>query len=280
MPTSKLGGRTVRMSAALIVVAAMAVLGAASDRAAPTSAEQSPSAIAVALPSADGLSFGFLPDPDFGAGYTTDGSYPQVYGRADLKAVNTALKQAVLADEAQTKQDFAGLYQATTAEQTQPGLYATYPREGLLYANRSIVSVLIPKDSTPPGGNDGEAWISATLIVPAGRNVQVTDLFTKPGTALQTLRTLVGDDVIASSPCVAANLVNIGSSVTGPITSLQPNATTFEDFALSPYGLTFGFEQGMFADEACGAATATVSWESIQPMLSPLGTAIEEDVTS
>lgn len=264
-----------RMTLALAATAAAAGLGAATGNPSRPTAAQPPSTEKAATT----ITFGFLPDPDFGPGYTTGGSYPQVYGAADFSAVNAALKQTVLAGEAQTRQTFAALFPNVGQHQTDQGLFATYPRQGVLYAGPNVVSVLIPLEAVPPGGNDGGSWLAETALVPSGRSVQITDLLARPDDALPVLRTLVGDGVIVSSSCTTTGLVQMNGSVTAPISGLTPTADTFARFALSPYGLTFGFQQGTFSAEACGSATATVDWAALSPMLSPLGTEIEKDVT-
>jgi len=278
--------RATRLTATLAVTAAAAGFGITAGG---SSRAQTPSGQSLYNASSDSVygkldanavSFGFLPDPDFGPGYTTDGSYPQVAsGTANFASVNVALKQAFVADETQTRQSFAGL-STYSADFGSPGSYATYPDEGVLYADHSIVSILVPADADPPNGVNEAKWISLTLLIPSARTVTISDLFARPESAFQVLRNLVGNSVAVSAPCPASDLAGIDTTISNAVDNLQPNAATFARFALTPYGLTIGFEQGTVTDESCGATIITASWPSLQTMLSPLGVTVERDVTS
>ena len=261
-----------RLVLALVVLAAAAVLGV---RIGASPSQQS----VVGAASSPTLDFGVLPDPQFGTGYVTQGGYPQVYGLGGLSAVNAALAQAFSSVEEQMRQTFAGLAPREIAGQsTGPGIYETDPQQGVHYADHTVVSVLVPLDALPPGGTSGETWISATVLVPSGRAVQISDLFAHPSQAMTALRTLFAKGLIASSACVAQSLGQIGANASFLVSELRPTPATFAHFAVTPYGLTVGFPQGTITDDACGNTSATVTWSQVQPMLSSLGVSIEKGV--
>jgi hypothetical protein len=261
-----------RLVLALAVLAAAAVVGVRIG----ASPSQQPMIGAPAPPTLD---FGVLPDPQFGAGYQTQGGYPQVYGAGGLSAVNAALARAFSSVEEQTRQSFASLAQQENFSQADgPGLYATDPQQGVLYADHTVVSVLVPLDALPPGGTSGETWISATVLVPSGRAVQISDLFAHPSEAMAALRTLLAKSLIASSACLVQSLGQVDGNASSLASGLQPTPAAFAHFALTPYGLTVGFPQGMLTDDACGNISATVTWSQLRPMLSAFGVGIEKGV--
>jgi hypothetical protein len=261
-----------RLALALAVMAAAVVAGVGIG----ASPSSQPMNVVSTAPTLD---FGFLPDPQFGSGYQTQGGYPQVYGAGGLSAVNAALAQVFSSVEEQTRQSLAGLAQEEDSSQADgPGLYATNPQQGVLYADHTVVSVLVPFDALPPGGTSGESWISATVLVPSGRAVQISDLFTHESAAMAALRTLLAKGLVDSSTCLVQSLGQIDANESSLLSELQPTPATFVHFAVTPYGLTVGFPQGMVTDDACGNTSATVTWSQLQTMLSPLGLSLEKGV--
>lgn len=225
------------------------------------------------------LDFAFVPNAQFGPHYQTQGGYPQVYGVGGLDAVNSALALHFTSIEDNTRRSFAGLAQEETSSQAgETGEYATNPAQGVLYTDQMIVSVLVPLTAVPPGGTGGESWIAETLLVPSGRVVQISDLFTQPSSAMAALRPLVASGLIASSECLVQSLGQIDAGVSSLESDLQPDPATFAHFAVTRYGLTVGFPQGTISDEACGNVSATLAWTQLQPMLSALGVRIERGV--
>jgi hypothetical protein len=258
-------------------VLALAITAAAAATGAGFGPPPSPQPTAASAPPT--LDFGFLPDPQFGPGYQTQGGYPQVYGAGGLSAVNAALAQTFSSIEEQTRQSLAGLTQQDDSSQASgPGLYSTNPQQGVLYADRTVVSVLVPFDALPPGGTSGESWISATVLVPSGRAVQISDLFSHEPAAMSALRTLLAKGLVASSACVVQSLSQIDANASSVAAELPPTPATFAHFAVTPYGLTVGFPQGMITDDACGNTSTTVTWSQLRTMLSPLGLSLEKGV--
>jgi hypothetical protein len=67
-------------------------------------------------------------------------------------------------------------------------------------------------------------------------------------------------------PCVSQALADpIGGDIYG--SNLAPSAGNFKYFAMTPDGLTIGFEQGQLSFEACDQQQVTIGWPSLQPLL-------------
>jgi hypothetical protein len=132
-----------------------------------------------------------------------------------------------------------------------------------------VVSALIPVTSIFPGGNDGEGWVSATLLVPSAKSVSLSSLFASPRHGLVVLAMAARTHLLANDSCLRPEILH--PIVGGEWGGLAPIASNYKNFALTPAGLTVGFGQGLLGAEACGAPAVTVSWPKIRPLLSAKG---------
>jgi len=55
------------------------------------------------------------------------------------------------------------------------------------------------------------------------------------------------------------------------LSDLDPKPSNYQHFAISPAGLTVGFDQGFLAAEACDSQIATIPWSALRQQLSPGG---------
>jgi hypothetical protein len=226
-------------------------------------AEPSPSAAIVQLRQS------FLPDPPYGPGVTTRGTYVQVSGFAGLDTVNAALRQLIVDDQAQ---DRAVLAQGGPWATTPPGEYGSGPGEQpAISASSVVVSVLLKTEIAPPDGEFHESWVSATLLVPSAHPVQLASLFADPTRGLAAISAAAKEYLLANVPCVAQALT---SQIAGDVAAagLDPTTpTNFQHFATTPNGLVIGFDQEQIGPHACGNVAATIAWNTLRPLLSPVG---------
>jgi hypothetical protein len=211
----------------------------------------------------------FVTDPPFGSGFTTHGTYLQVSGVDGLDAINVALRKLVLDDQAQDRADLA---QLTLQKTTPPGEYGSGPGDpAAVSANSVVVSVLLKTEMAPPDGEFRESWVSATLLVPSAHPVQLDSLFADPIRGLSAIAGSARDYLLTHVPCAAQALTDPtggGDAATG----LDPtNPENFQHFAMTPDGLVIGFEQNQIGPHACGNLTAMVDWNTLRPLLSPVG---------
>jgi hypothetical protein len=197
------------------------------------------------------------------AHYVTSGTYPQ-FASADvsLGRVNKTLRDAVLADQA----SYTPLARrALPPVRGWTGVYSVAPTPSLMSASTVAVSVLLPDTELYPGGNDGAGWISATARVPSGSLVGLSDLFARPGLALDALAA-----ASRQNGCIAVALhyPGLGASVAP---WLKPTMSNYRYFALTPRGLAVGFEQDTVASPPCGRVEVTVPYSVLRPYLSSLG---------
>jgi hypothetical protein len=190
--------------------------------------------------------------------YDTRGTYPQVRGSdLDLRKVNAALREAVLADQRQYAP-----YARKAARVANPyrGVYRTSVDRRLISASTVVVSALMPATELYPGGSLGKGWLAVTVRVPSGAPVRITDLFATPSRGLRVLAKAWKAQVRRANPetwpCVRLHLPDY-----------RPSASNYRYFALALRGLAVGFWQ----EEACNRLQATVPYPILRPYLSKLG---------
>lgn len=194
--------------------------------------------------------------------YQTSGSYPQVSGGGlDLTAVNAALRDEVLRDQAQYVQLDRKSFGTTLDTSPYPGKYGMDFSAPLMSASSTVVSTMYPSLKLFPGGNDGEGWMYLTASVPSGVPVELVDLLNNQSRGLQAIATYVESYLQANSSC-AQNIYNGGLAAT---------AQNYHNFALTLGGLDIGLAQGQYGDEACGEIRVTVPWSVAGPQLNATG---------
>ena len=208
--------------------------------------------------------------------YETRGTYVLVSGaQSSLKAVNAALRGAVLADQ-RTYARMARREEAETgsgvASYAYSGTYETAPKRTLVSASSEVVSVLIPTLRLYPGGNDGATWIAATVRVPSGAQVELSDLFANRARGLAALARAVRSKVVSGNACVRQSITaerEVGLAY--DIHGFDPIPANYRHFALTPQGLAVGFPLGQVGAPSCGRVEASVPYSIIRPQLSALG---------
>jgi len=220
-------------------------------------------------PATTRLTLGYLPDPAYGPDYTTTGTYPQVSGVPNLASVNTALRDLILNDQQQAKANFANY--GPPQPSADPGVYASDPARGVISASSTIVSALIPTTTIFPGGNDGDHWVSTTVLVPSAKTIGLADLFTDPAQALDIIAAMMKHHFLTSGGCVEQALTDPEFDSSTYLSDLDPKPSNYQHFAISPAGLTVGFDQGFLAAEACDSQIATIPWSALRQQLSPGG---------
>jgi hypothetical protein len=216
------------------------------------------------------LTVTFLADPPYGGDFVTSGTYPQVSGVANLDRINNALRDLVVKDQQADQSKFLNYGPPHPGD--GPGTYATNPEKGSISASSAIVSVLIPTTGIYPGGNDGDSWVSATLLVPSATAVSLDELFATPSVGMAALANAARTQILSTSACVQQDYNS--DDFGGPKQldqGISPTAANYHDFALSPLGLVIGFDQGQLAIEACDSQTTTIAWSQLTPFLSKLG---------
>lgn len=216
------------------------------------------------------LAVTFLPNPPYGGDFVTSGTYPQVTGVADLGSINGALRDLVVKDQRADQAKFLNYGPPNPGD--GPGTYGTYPEKGSISASSAVVSVLIPTTAIYPGGNDGDSWVSATLLVPSATAVSLDELFATPSVGMAALANAARTQILSTSACVQQDYNSDDFGGTKHLDEgISPSAANYHNFALSPVGLVLGFDQGQLAIEACDAQTTTIAWSQLTPFLSKLG---------
>jgi len=207
------------------------------------------------------LSHYLVPDPPFGQGFTTDGDYVQVSGINGLEAVNAVLKNLIVQDQQKdqtTNQDYI-----SQCRITQGCSYDSGSAEGQLFisASSSVVSVLMPTNVNY-GGVNNESWVSATLSTQTARPITYANLFSDTSQALVAISDAARAELLATNNCVTAdpNALNQGLDPTNP--------NNFKHYAISPSGLTIGFDRYQLGIGACGGPSVTIPWSQLQSYLS------------
>src|SRR6266540_5326216 len=160
--------------------------------------------------------------------YDTRGTYPQVRRRnSDLRRVNAALRRAIIADQ---KRYLPFARDAVRVKNEYRGLYETSVERPLLSASSVVVSALMPATELYPGGSLGKGWLAITVLVPAGRHINIKDLFVDPARALPVLANAWKDQFRRTNAdaweCVAQHL-----------SDYAPTAANYQYFALTQHGL-------------------------------------------
>jgi hypothetical protein len=189
--------------------------------------------------------------------YDTSGTYPQVRGSdLDLRKVNAALREAVLADQ---REYAPRARKAARLGNPYRGVYQTSVDRRLLAASTVVVSALMPATELYPGGSLGKGWLAVTVRVPSGALVRITDLFVDPSRGVR---------VVANAWKARMRRTPLWPCVAKDLSRYRPPARNYRYFALTPDGLAVGFWQ----EEACNRLQATVRYSILRPYLSPLGT--------
>jgi len=142
-------------------------------------------------------------------------------------------------------------------------------------ASSAVLSVLIPTVSLYPSGNDGDNWVSATILVPSAKTVTMAYLFSNPSQGLNAVADAARTHFLARTPFLATDSC-VREAITGQwgdvwLAGLNPTAENYKVFAVTPDGLTIGFSQGQISESACGLQTATICGSQLQPLLSVEG---------
>jgi hypothetical protein len=190
--------------------------------------------------------------------YRTSGTYPQVRGgRLDLRAVNAALRGAVVADQ-RSYAPYARREKPQTAYR-ELGAYRTAVDRRYVSASTVVVSALMPLTREVfPGQHNGDGWLAVTVRVPSGKRVMIGDLFARRDRALRALAAAWKARIRRTDglPC----LRDYPEAYT-------PTARNYGAFALMPTGIAVGSPE----IEACYRLVATVPYRLLRPFLSPLG---------
>lgn len=218
--------------------------------------------------------------PEFDVrGYLTSGTYPQVSGSgAELVDVNAALRQAVLDDQE------AYAVPATQQLTEMPWLLDDYDGDGVystsggeasakknerISASSVVVSYLMPSKRRSPGGTEGAGWISATVDVQTGKNVELSDLFASPARG--------GAELAEMAKTLASRNACVERGLTDPYAGesygkeFLPSSGNYRHFALTPEGLQLGFEQSEVANPICGRIRILVPYAAVRSLLGPEG---------
>jgi hypothetical protein len=196
------------------------------------------------------------------AGFDTRGTYPQVKGgNFDLRAVNRALRAAVLADQ----RGYAPFARSVRKGIGHPpvgkwrGLYQTKINPELVSASTVVVSALLWVRRAPALTLlRGPVPLGMTVRVPSGVRVTIADLFANPRLGLRIFgeawRAKLRRD--GSGDCLGMFPEIFAASV-----------SNYRQFALTSDGLAVGVAQG----GRCGPYEATVGYGVLRPYLSKLG---------
>jgi hypothetical protein len=202
--------------------------------------------------------------------YDTTGVIPQVQGgHVDLRAVNAALRQAILADQR--------AYAPSARRSLKPsnpyrGIYHTEVNRRLLSASTRIVSALIPDVELYPGGNDGAGWISTTVRVPSGSQITLHSLFSDPRLGMRELAAAVKRRMLATIKCVREAVLYPDPAIARSFArGFEPTASNYRYFALTARGLAVGFPLGQVSAPPCSRVEATVPYALLRPYFSNLG---------
>ena len=204
--------------------------------------------------------------------YDTSGAYPQVRGAGvDLRAVKGALRGAVL----RAQRAYARDARREVAEVPSPkgcrGVYQTWVRPRLMSASTVVVSALVPTLELYPCGNDGATWISATIRVPSGKSVAVTELFASPR-GLRALASAVRRQILSGDACVRDSQRNEKAlGLAEEAQNLDASPAHYRYFALTVSGLAVGFPISTIGAPSCNRVETTVPYAVVRPYLSELG---------
>jgi hypothetical protein len=227
-----------------------------------------PSAGAATTPTVRALEVRATAVPPIGlAQFDTSGHYPQVSATGvDLSAVNRALRNEVLHDQALVREG----YRPNQFPSQYRGTYRLGFTTSMMSASTVVVSTLYPSLVLYPGGNDGSGWLDRTVAVPSGKVVPLVGLLTSRSLGLKAIAKYVEAHVVATNACVR---LAVDDPNVGPIAKagFAPTTANYLAFGLARKGLQIGLEQGQVGPEACGAIRVTVPWKVVQPQLNATG---------
>ncbi len=201
------------------------------------------------------------------AGYDTRGQFLQVANpHIDLRAVNRSLRGAVLKAQREyapyARQDRRALHKPGGPRPLTRGLFGVRIDPALVSASDVVVSVLMPLTTEAYRQQKAnERWLSATVVVPSGRIVEITDLFRSVQMGLRA----VGRAWLSGLRKKGA-----GGCITAYPDTYLPTIRNYSSFALTPQGLVIGVDEG----GNCGPWQAAVPYRSIRPYLSKLGASL------
>jgi hypothetical protein len=201
--------------------------------------------------------------PLLAPGFVTRGRYPQLAGGSvDLRAVNAAVRAAVLADQraylAGTRPVRAYLNRRRPPAGGWRGVYRTDLDLRLASASTVVVSALLRRRAALFRYRD-DRWLPITIQVPSGREVAIADLFADP--------------VQGRRAFAAAWRVEMRRRGHGRCVDLY-DAYETGAFALTPGGLAVGVDAAGF----CGPLRVTLRYAVLRPYLGALGRELIEGV--
>jgi hypothetical protein len=189
------------------------------------------------------------------------GRYPQVFHNGvPLRAVNAALRAAVLADERSLIA--GGCPPAGPGGRPAPGIYDTEPRLQLISASSVVVSALMPAGKIPPGANFSYNWAAVTIRVATARQIGIAALFERPYQGLKAVAAAARARLSARNICVRR--------LPNP-TGFKPTISNYRYFALTTKGLAIGFTAGTVAPRICGYFLVTLPYTLLRPYLGKVG---------
>jgi hypothetical protein len=193
--------------------------------------------------------------------FDTSGTYPQVTGASiDLRAVNAALRGAVLADQ-RAYARYARKKKPRVVYRAR-GVYRAAVDRRYLSASTAVVSALMPLTRELfPGQHEGDGWLAMTVRVPSGRPVTISDLFEQPARGLRALAA-AWKATIRRTPGRACLRIYPGQ--------YRPTVANYGAFALTPSGIAVGSRE----IAACYRLVATVPYRRLRPYLSKFGAAL------
>jgi hypothetical protein len=207
--------------------------------------------------------------------YRTSGTYPQVSGgQVGLKAVNAALRNALLSAQRRYAAFLRREYMSSVPQLFRPGYrysgtYRTSPKLSLISASTVVVSALVPVREVLPGGTGGDTWLSVTVRVPSGAPVGLRGLFSQPAQGLHSLASAVRRTVLAKNSCVRASNRGPGRAINAR--GFAPTPKNYRFFALTARGFAVGFPIDQVGASSCGGVQTTVPYSVVRPYLSKLG---------
>jgi hypothetical protein len=188
--------------------------------------------------------------------------YPQVTGAGvSLTKVNKVLRRVVTAHQ-QT------LSRSCPTYRTIKGIFRTYVDRSLISASTALVSVLLPTLEVPPGGSEGETWLSVTVEVPSGSIISFKRMITDRPADIDALMAVVRKEAARQSVCVRNSLDDpqLGANFARGFSRIST-----DDFVLTADGLVIGFANGVVAGPACGRIKVRVPYRLIEPHLNEFG---------
>ncbi|MFL5908946.1 MAG: hypothetical protein ACJ768_00020 [Gaiellaceae bacterium] len=155
-------------------------------------------------------------------------------------------------------------------------IFRTTFAPGLLSATDVAVSALIPAVELPQFGNDGETWISVTVLVQSGRTIGFGRLLGREAKTVNAMTALVRHEATRQRVCVRNALDDpaLGRDYARGFEGIQT-----ADYALTIHGLAIGFANGVITGPSCGRIDVLVPYRLAEPLLSPLGKRLVAEVS-